>query len=386
MKDQDASRGDLSRRTFMSGAAAAAASLGGATLLGTGLALAAPDAAKADGAKPEGTKAEASKPKGKSLIAKAPEGFTPMSVPGRVVKVSAKGDVTAVLQQNQLWPKADVARRLLEKAMMEFTGAPNLVEAMKKFIHKDDVVAIKPNGIAGQKGGTMAVNFELIAPVVEAVLAIGVPPERVTVYEQYPSYLVGCRVGLSKYPLPAGVKTGTHNNNYHTMPEISIYQGIKTKYCKYFMDATAVIDLTQVKDHSICGYTGCLKNITHGNINNPHEHHAHNASPQIAMLYNHPLVTSRVRLHIVDAFKVMYDKGPLDKDPNTRIPYGAVYVGTDPVALDTVGWNVIEEERKKRGLKSLKEAKREPRYIQTASELGLGVTDFNAIRLKSYEV
>ncbi len=104
------------------------------------------------------------------------------------------------------------------------------------------------------------------------------------------------------------------------------------------------------------------------------------------MLYNHPIVTSRVRLHITDAFKITYDRGPLDKDPSTRIPHGAVYVSTDPVAHDVVGWQVIEEERKKRHLKSLKESKREPRYIQTASELGLGVADPKQIRLKKFEI
>jgi uncharacterized Fe-S center protein len=170
------------------------------------------------------------------------------------------------------------------------------------------------------------------------------------------------------------------------MKDLSVYQGIKTRYCDFFMKATAVIDMTMIKDHSICGYTGTLKNITHGNINNPHEHHAHNASPQIALLYNHQVVTSRVRLHITDAFKITYDKGPLDKDPNTRIPHGAVYVSTDPVAMDVVGWQVVEKERKERGLKSLTDAKREPRYITVAGELGLGVRDSNKIALKSVEI
>src|SRR5690606_32897815 len=122
-----------------------------------------------------------------------------------------------------------VARRLLEKAMMEFTGAPNLVEAMKRFIHPDDVVGIKVNGIAGQTGHTMAVNFELILPVVEAVLAVGVPAERITVYEQFPNFLAGTRVNVRNWRLPEGVKTATHNNNDHPMRDLRIYQGIKTR-------------------------------------------------------------------------------------------------------------------------------------------------------------
>lgn len=351
----------ISRRSMVHGAAA--------TVLG---ASAARDALAKDTAKTA-----------ESLIASPPPGFVPMTLPGRVTRVSAKGDFASIMQPNQLWPKEEVARRLLEKAMMEFTGAANLVEAMKRFIHKDDVVGIKVNGIAGQTGHTMAVNFELILPVVESVLALGVSPERITVYEQFPNFLAGTRVNVRKWKLPPGVKATTHNNNDHPMRDLRIYQGIKTRYCRQFVQSTAVIDMTQIKDHSICGYTGTMKNITHGNINNPHDHHATQASPQIAMLYNHSIVTSRVRLHITDAFKVTYDQGPLDKNPKTRVPHGAVYVATDAVAMDTIGWKVIEDERKSRGLKSLKDAGREPRYIKTAADFGLGVHALSDIRLQS---
>lgn len=368
----------LSRRGFVQGAAATGVGLAGALLPGA-LLLGARNARAA-------STPDVAAPSIDRLIAKPPPGFVPMTVPGKIVKVAAKGDATQFMMPNQLWPQPDVAKRLLEKAMTDFTGAPNLTESMKKFIDKDDVVAIKVNGIAGQKGHTMAVNFELIRPVVEALIAMGVAPQKITVYEQYPSYLAGCRINVRSWKLPAGVQTGTHNNNNHPMPDITVYQGIQTKYCKFLLDATALINMTQIKDHSICGYTGTMKNVTHGNIDNPQDHHAHAASPQIAMLYNHPIVTSRVRLHITDGFKLTYDKGPLDKDPKTRIVHGAVYVATDPVAMDTYGWKLVEEERKAHGLKTLKESKREPRYIRTASELGLGVHDLNQIRVQSAEI
>ena len=127
----------LSRRTLVQGAALAA---GSAALL-------------------RGAPAEAAAPSLDSLIAVPPAAFSPLNAPGRVTKVAAKGDFASIMQNNQLWPKAEVAKRLLEKAMMEFTGAPDLNAAMARFIHKDDVVAIKVNGIAGQTGATMATNF-----------------------------------------------------------------------------------------------------------------------------------------------------------------------------------------------------------------------------------
>jgi hypothetical protein len=124
-----------------------------------------------------------------SLIAKPPAGFKPLTVPGKIVKVSAKGDFASYMQPNQLWPKPEVASAMLEKALTEYTGTSTLSDALGKFIHKDDVVAIKPNGIAGQKGYTMATNFELILPLVQGLIKLGVPADKITVYEQYPTFL-----------------------------------------------------------------------------------------------------------------------------------------------------------------------------------------------------
>lgn len=316
-------------------------------------------------------------------VAKPPSGFEPFVAPGLVVKAEAKGDFASFMQKNQLWPEASAARRLVERALTDLTGASDITGAMKRFITRDDRVAIKVNGIAGQIGYTMAVNFEVILPVVEAVLAVGVPAERVTVYEQYPTYLMGCRVNVRAWQLPEGVATGTHNNRDHAMPPLRVFENIPTRYCRIFTESTAVIDMTMMKDHSLCGFTGALKNITHGNIDNPHKHHANQANPQIALLYNHQIVQSRVRLHIVDAFKIIYDKGPLDKDPRMRVPHGAIYASTDPVALDTVGTKVINDERKARGGMSLEKAGRHPHYVSRAAELGVGVHDWNDIRLRS---
>jgi hypothetical protein len=354
-------RSNVTRRRFLEGAAVLAGAAASGTLLGTADAEAAPLEVGA---------------------ATPPAGFKPLSVPGKIVKVTKGNDFASLMQPNELWPKPEVARQMLERALTTFTGASSLPDALAKFIHKDDVVAVKVNGIAGQSGATMAVNFELILPVVEGLIAMGVPAEKITVYEQFGSYMLGTRIGRKGNKLPAGVKTGVHSNGNAAMKAIKVFENVKTKYVRFLTEATAVIDMTQIKDHSICGYTGCLKNMTHGSIINPQDHHAHNASPQIAVLYAHPILKSRVRLHIVDAFKIIYDKGPLDKDPKRRIPHGAVYVATDPVAMDTIGWQVVEHARKENGLKTLAEVKREPTYIAKAADLGLGVHDKNRIKLK----
>ncbi len=347
----------LGRRAFIRGSALSAISAAGAAALAT-----------------ERGWAASMDPR---LVAKPPAGFSPLAMPGKVVKVTKGTDFAALMQPNQLWPKPAVARQMVERALTELTSAPSAVEAMKRFIHRDDVVAVKVNGIAGQKGYTMAVNYEVILPIVEAVIGAGVAPERITVFEQYPSYLIGTRLGLKGNDLPPGVKQGIHRNVDATMAETAIYGSVRTRFVRFVTEATAVIDLTMVKDHSICGFTGALKNMTHGQIVNPQDHHAFHCNPQIALLYNYPVLQSRVRLHIADAFKITYDGGPLDKYPERRIAHGAIYASTDPVALDTIGWDVIEEARKVNGLPTLRQA-----YIRTAAELGIGVHDKSGIRLR----
>ena len=310
-----------------------------------------------------------------SLAASPPAGFTPFAAPGKIVKVSRSN----TLQDNALWPKDEAARQMLERAMTELTGETDMKKAFGRFIHVEDKVAIKLNGIAGQKGQTMATNKELVLPIVENLLAMGIPAANIWIYEQYPTFLAGTRVNDKN--LPGGVKSFTHNNGTTTMDEIRV-EGIATKFTKYLTDATAVINVSTIKDHSICGYTGMLKNMTHGSCINPHDFHAHNASPQIAHLYAQDVVKSRVRLNISDGFKVMYEGGPLDRRPDCRPPHEAVYVSSDPVALDAMGESIVDKLRLDKGLKSLKDAKRDASYIRVAADLGLGIADLNRIRMR----
>jgi uncharacterized protein (DUF362 family) len=314
--------------------------------------------------------------------AKAPAGFKRLSIPGKVVKVTKTG----AMQPGDVYPKADLARIMLERAMSELTGKNDLAAAFKLFVHPSDKVALKPNGIAGRRSMKMATNKELMVAIVDGLVAAGVSPSNITIYEQYRDFLFATRCVTDKQSLelspefPKGVKAAVHLNKDTTMDSITV-AGIPTKYVTPFTDATVVINVSQVKDHSICGYTGTLKNITHGSNINPHDFHAHNASPQIAHLYAQDVIKSRVALHITDAYQVIYDEGPIDVNPRRRVLFESIYASTDPVATDVLGWKVVERLRKENGLPTLADAGREPTYLRVAGELGLGIYDDKRIRL-----
>jgi len=54
--------------------------------------------------------------------------------------------------------------------------------------------------------------------------------------------------------------------------------------------------------------------------------------------------------------------------------------------MDTMGWKIVDDERKQRNIPSLKDSRREPRYVRNAGEFGLGIHDLNKIQMKSYTI
>src|SRR5215469_3363506 len=102
----------MDRRTFVGGVAATAAT---AALL-------------------RSRSARADSPSLPGLAAQPPAGFSPMSAPGVVVRVKKAG----CLEANGLYPKADDAKAMLQRALLELTGKTDVVEAVKLFVHPQD--------------------------------------------------------------------------------------------------------------------------------------------------------------------------------------------------------------------------------------------------------
>jgi len=183
--------------------------------------------------------------------------------------------------------------------------------------------------------------------------------------------------------VPAGVSVVWHSNNDATMDWRDIPGTQRhTKFVRVLTESTALINFALIKDHSICGYTGALKNMTHGCSVNPQDFHDHHASPQIAILSAQDILRTRLRLCVIDGFKLMAHGGPLWKQPQYVVPHESVYVSTDPVALDSIGWDLVEKARAGFGLKSLKDENREPAYIRYAEQYGVGIADPKKITLR----
>ncbi|MCP5007754.1 MAG: DUF362 domain-containing protein [Planctomycetes bacterium] len=269
--------------------------------------------------------------------------------------------------------KVDKTRisHVLNKAVMKITNKQKTPDAWSTLFMKNDIVGIKLNCLAGKR---FSPHVAIIESIIKGVKSAGVPEKNIIVFERFSKELVSAGFNIRKGT--SGVRCyGTDelpHGGYDRQPQIagsigSCFSQIISSYC------TAIINVPVLKDHDLAGVSIGMKNF-YGVIHNPNKYHENNCNPYVADLSNHPYIKDKLRLIICDALRVQYNGGPAFK-PHWSCDYGGLLISTDPVALDRIGAQIIEEKRKETNLPSLKDAGREPAYITTAAQLGLGVDD-----------
>jgi uncharacterized protein (DUF362 family) len=132
-----------------------------------------------------------------------------------------------------------------------------------------------------------------------------------------------------------------------------------------------------LKDHNLAGVSLGMKNF-YGAIHNPNKYHDHNCDPYIVDVVSHRYIRDKWCLTVCDATRAQVHAGP-GRHPSFAWPFGGLIVSTDVVAADAVAADLLEGERKARGLKTLADKGRPTKHIATAAARGLGVADLNRI-------
>ncbi|HVP07178.1 MAG TPA: DUF362 domain-containing protein [Candidatus Acidoferrum sp.] len=147
---------------------------------------------------------------------------------------------------------------------------------------------------------------------------------------------------------------------------------------------TANINLPILKDHSIAGLSGGMKNM-YGAINNPNKCHPNNCDPYCAHVSNLDPIRTKNKLIIIDAIRVQYHGGPgFVADYMYR--FGGLIISNDPVAVDRVGLDVLEKIRALKGRPTLASEGRPVNYLTTAEKIGLGSATLSNIDLKILQI
>jgi hypothetical protein len=267
-----------------------------------------------------------------------------------------------------------VVERMVAAGLTHLTDASEPNHAWRRFFSSKDVIGLKVNCLGAP---TTRTHVEVALAAAQGLERAGVPRDNLIIYDRLTDEL-----GRAGYPVNTGRGLrcfGSDHRGYDRAPTMagevaSCYTRIVSQDC------TALLNLPLLKDHDVAGVSISLKNHF-GSINNPNKLHLYNCSPYAADVNLAPMIRRRQRLIICDALEVIYEGGPTYR-PGTADNYGALLVSTDPVALDRVGWEIIEGLRAAAGLKPLQAVGREPRHIAVAGDPQhrLGVADPARIR------
>ncbi len=320
----------------------------------------------------------------------------PGPFPGRVIAVEQPGAVIARKYQR------DAIRRMLDRGMMDLTGAPSAPEAWRFFFEPSDVVGLKLNPV----GRPAVISApELVQAIIDGIRSAGVPAKNIVAYDRYRQEFL--QAGFDKW-LPEGVRwtwgtdqihplqldmDGYDRDQYVEMPLVlpagnPADPHHRRSYLSRFItrDVNKLVNLSLLKHHQSAGVTGALKNLSHGLVNNVSRSHPtptlNTCGTFIPNIVDHSIIRRKTVLNIMDGVLGAYHGGPGGKVRKYVWEHNTLYFSTDPVALDKTEWKVIDAQRKTVGMLPIATAKPDPdstylnmqvEHIEIASVLGLGV-------------
>jgi len=270
-------------------------------------------------------------------------------------------------------PVEAVAGQMLGRALAEFTGKKKPADAWASLFSASDKVGIKINCLGKP---CMSTTPEVVNAIIAGLTSVGVKPDNIVVFDLFGSHMLMSRYRLGDNKL--GVHF-VHNKQWGYEEEMRKHPSGKVHFTQCLLKSDKIISVPVIKDHALSGVTCSLKNMAFGCIENPSAHHKNGCDPGVPNIYNLDPIKNKVALIVCDAAFMQYDGG-LQCKPAARLPLNRLYLSTDPVAMDRLAWQQIDELRKAKHLPLLAK-RRVPTHVATAAGLGLGTDDLQKIKL-----
>lgn len=289
--------------------------------------------------------------------------------------------VRSARSQNTDRANPELIKEMYMKGLASLKGHTKPGDALRMIFTGRDRIGIKVNTIGGSSISTLPTTSLSLANL---ITTNGWNANNILIWDRTNRELK--EAGYSLNINQRGIKVfGTDTNGVDYNRTLHAYLNIGSRFTTIFTKSiTASVSLAVLKDHGLAGVTGGMKNYF-GAIHNPNKYHDNNCDPFIAELFGTSLIRNKHRLSILDALKVQYHLGP-SSHPQWAENYGALVFSEDAVAADTVGWQIIKKLRAKKGLPSLEEEQRHPRYLHTAEKMGLGISNSKNINIIEIEV
>jgi hypothetical protein len=191
----------------------------------------------------------------------------------------------------------EILQSMLDEAVKSLLGADDHLEAWKKLFKSADVVGVKSN-----VWNRLPTPKELEAAIKRRLMDVGVAEKNIGIDDR----------GVLNNPI--------------------------------FLNATALVNARPLRTHHWAGVGTCLKNYIQF-VPDPSSYHDEGCSP-LGKIWTYPIVRGKTRLNILCCLTPQfYGRGANFFDRRYVWPYKGLIVGTDPVAVDTVGAHLLQSKR-----------------------------------------
>ncbi len=318
------------------------------------------------------------------------------SMPGRYPGVVAEVTVPGVMKEEGA--DETIVSAMLAASMKALTGTGSSQAAWMQFVGPEDRVGIKVNPVGAPVAST---THELTHAVISALESTGVRRENIVFVDHYRHQLEKWGYSQDRYPgieahclhytvgegdakVTKGLE-GLDQSSYfecdYVIPDEqnhldSMLNGGPRSYFPKALTSgiDKLINIPILKHHKGCFTTLGLKNLAFGLTSNCYRGHQF-VNRYIAEACACPPIRDKTVLTVLDGLRAQYDKGP-SASPSHVWQTDTLMVATDPVALDSVGFEIIAEKRLAEGVdtpESIEETRTRFDYLVRAENLGLGV-------------
>jgi len=325
--------------------------------------------------------------------------------PGKVVQINNPNSIA----DNKI--NLNAAYNMIAKGILELTGKDNLKDAWLMFVKPSEKIGLKVNPVAGP---TLSTSVEVTQAIVKQLEEAGIPLNNIIIWDRREEQLF--EAGFTREAFP-GIKIigserkGENGTLYDENGKLYGLQMIDTTWyyhadCEDKYDAETLPYMvnegkysyfskivTQMVDKIInvpilknagASVTLCLKNLSYGSITNTGRLHKQLWSETIAEVCAFPPLRDKVVLNIVDGIKGCFNGGP-GANPQFFTNYNTILIGTDPVAVDRIGYDIVIKKRIEEKLQQ-EDLPRGRTFMDLAQKLNLGVADIEKIQLKKLEI
>lgn len=332
------------------------------------------------------------------------EDSMPGKYPGKVVEVTHSKSTN----ENKIIYEAAYA--MIEKGILTLTGEPNLKDAWLKFVSPKDRIGLKVNPVAGPQ---LSTSVEVTQAIVKQLEESGIPRSNIIIWDRREEQLFEAGFTHENFP---GIKIiGTErpengsmyddNGKLHSLKMIDTtwyywadcedkydsatipYMVNEGKYSYFTKIVTEMVDkIINVPILKNAGptVTLSLKNLSYGSITNTGRLHKQLWAETCAEVCAFPPLRDKVVLNIVDGIKGCFNGGP-GANPQFFCEYKTVLIGTDPVAVDRIGYDLVLKKRIAEGVQK-EENPRGKIFMELAQNLNLGIADIEKIERSKIEL